>query len=711
MLHAGADDANPLQRRTVNAPYRLHELGWLGFERLCRALLDDAGVEVTVWERLAGIQARTSAMSGVQGVGLPELPGPTRIVIQRLLRDGRLDRLRHITAPGEAHAVKPHVSLLVLTDAMLQAGEAEALQQTWQGDLEGAPAALMDARAIGEALDARPLARLRAPWALGVRDRETLPSAARSTVDVDAAHALASVFVPTRAHALCVQTLVRHRFAVLTGPPEMGKTAIARMVALAQLSAGWEAHECTRPDDLWRAFDRSAAQVFVADDAFGSTEYRPDAAERWALELPRILQSLDDRHWLVWTSRPTPLRAGLGRIRREHGTERFPQPAEVQVDAGALDVAEKALILYRHARCGGLAPWAVAALRELGWEIVSHRDYTPERIRRLIAVRLPGISQTVSPAWLRGAIERELREPTPQMAASYHALSGEQQALLLAMLDSPAGPVPERDLARAARRHTDGPLQRSPAELVDRLADHFLRVVPPSSVAWVHPSWRDLLIDELGGDAGARLRFLQRCGLDGALVALSVGGGPSGYRRVPLLRTDADWDALTDRLVHLELDDLDACRLLQALDTALAEVGDTHDTAELEALARTLLERCQRDWNAARLPLAVPALAAWLDTASHLDPRPQAPDVARTWIELAGDETRLQEFSRLAAVVKAHLPARFHELARAHSDVLPDGPHAPILGLLDPFDEPLVFAPELDRDRELVDLVLADLAP
>ena len=50
----------------------------------------------------------------------------------------------------------------------------------------------------------------------------------------------------------------------------------------------------------------------------------------------------DDKHWLVWTSPPAPFKAGLRRIHREHGVERFPQPAQVQVDAADLDVAEKA---------------------------------------------------------------------------------------------------------------------------------------------------------------------------------------------------------------------------------------------------------------------------------------------------------------------------------------------------------------------------------
>ena len=62
------------------------------------------------------------------------------------------------------------------------------------------------------------------------------------------------------------------------------------------------------------------------------------------------------------------------------------------------------------------------------------------------------------------------------MAASYAALEPEHRELLFAMLDSPPGPVAERDLAAALRRHAASGLPKAPADLVDRLADHFLRV-------------------------------------------------------------------------------------------------------------------------------------------------------------------------------------------------------------------------------------------
>jgi hypothetical protein len=62
------------------------------------------------------------------------------------------------------------------------------------------------------------------------------------------------------------------------------------------------------------------------------------------------------------------------------------------------------------------------------------------------------------------------------MATSFGALGDEHRDVLVALLDTPPGPVAERELVAALRRHHDGSLSRPPLHLVDRLADHFLRV-------------------------------------------------------------------------------------------------------------------------------------------------------------------------------------------------------------------------------------------
>ncbi len=174
---------------------------------------------------------------------------------------------------------------------------------------------------------------------------------------------------------------------------------------------------------------------------------------------------------------PAPLRAGLRRIHREHGVERWPQPAEVQVSAADLSVEEKALILFRHAKAARLPPEPVAVVRRHGREIVDHPHLTPERIRRLVSDRLAPLA--AGPAGelaelsalpddrLAAVIATEIREPTEAMTTSFRALPAEHRALLVALVDAPPGSVGERDLASAMRRHADGGLPRAPGELID----------------------------------------------------------------------------------------------------------------------------------------------------------------------------------------------------------------------------------------------------
>jgi hypothetical protein len=158
-------------------------------------------------------------------------------------------------------------------------------------------------------------------------------------------------------------------------------------------------------------------------------------------------------------------------------------------------------------------------------------------------------------------------------------------------------------------------------------------------VEWVHPSWRDLVIEELAEDAATRRHFLARCGVDGGALALSGAGGTDGRRERPLLREDADWDALGDGLYSLchDLDDVEAVQLLRVLDAA-------GDDVEVLALVELVLKRL--GW--AGRAVSVDALAAWAPLARKLDPPPEPPAVTMTWLELEPH----------------HAPATHEELAR-----------------------------------------------
>jgi len=684
----------------TDAPYRLDALGWLQFDRLCPLVLEaETGLSDLQW-RARGDTGRVALVDGEVAFrdGARRLPGPVAVaaiwVRDKSALERRLDvfRGRVVAACADADA-RPSDALLVFTNLD---GDAARESLSWDPVAREQCTLVLGAAEISASLDRHPSLRAAMPSVLGLRDLDALIDAdvrRRSSIDLERAQELARVFWPTRAYERARTVLEQHRFVVLTGPPEMGKTAIAEMLALSCLTDGWEAHECSDPDQVWPVFDRERRQVFVADDAFGSTEYRPDAAERWARGLERLLEMLDAQHVLIWTSRPAPLKAGLRRVQRESGAERFPTPGEVLVDASNLDLADKTLILFRHAKNRDAHGYVRALVRSAGLSIVEHPHFTPERIRRFVTDRideLPGLV-TDDTSLLLAVVERELASPTDAMRTSFRALGPEHRELLVSLLDAPAGLIDERELAAIVRRHHAGGLSRPVGELIDRLTDHFLRVTP-LGIGWVHPSWRDLVIDELREDSNARQHFLSVSGVDGVTLALSRAGGAAGERVLPLLITDADWDAIGDRLHALgrELEDRELARVMLAIGATLSGIGGGPRRRELDSLAMNVLAATRRTWDDRDGAIPVFLLEAWYALGAYVSEWVTPPLLSATWAELHPG----------GLVLECPDPA---ELARTEEWLA-------LAGMLSRYDRTTLEALGFfDRDRELLERLIVTL--
>ncbi len=176
-------------------------------------------------------------------------------------------------------------------------------------------------------------------------------------------------------------------------------------------------------------------------------------------------------------------------------------------------------------------------------------------------------------------------------------------------------------------------------------------------VAWVHPTWRDLVIERLAGDAALRRHFLGRCGPHGVVLALSTGGGAAGERRLPLICDDEDWDAVGDRIYTLvpELEHPELAMILTAVRGALHEARRSDAAAALDegrALARLTLQRTASVWEAANAAVSLECVDAWLLLSADLDPPLWPGFLAMTWAELLptrmpdpGDLAEAQRFS------------------------------------------------------------------
>lgn len=472
----------------------------------------------------------------------------------------------------------------------------------------------------------------------------------RSQAFLNDAQNLRPVFVATRAYEKALAMLEAHGFVVLTGPPEMGKTAIAKMLALLQAAEGWDVIDCRNPEDFERAFAAQRRQLYIADDVFGSTEYQPAVAQAWERALPQVIPRLDDEHWFIWTSRPAPLREGLNALHLQGPAERFPAPANVTVDAADLFSEERALILLAHCRRTELSESARQFVVHHGVALAEHARFTPQRAARFAAQATELVDPEAEDP--EAIINAAMADVTPAMRNAFRNMGDEQHALLISLLDAEAElTVDAIEAAYDRHRHTDGTGGHSVLELLSLLEEQVLRRMDPEDrYAWAHPSWRDLVILRLMDDSAKRRRFLTRCGVAGLELAASTAGG-TGDRRHPFLRTPADRELFADRVIdQAETGQLpDHRRLLLAVSGLLQD--PTEPTVETAELAGKLLDQARERWDGARCVIP--------------------PDVLELYYEVSAAATPLRPGPLLDPTYEAHctrMKARFSRSAIAEYD-------------------------------------------
>jgi Novel STAND NTPase 3 len=482
--------------------YRLDDLGWYQFERLCQALLRaHYGAALEAWGSSQdfgrdayspgplnypspGHQTAGSFIFQVKFISDANAPGAR--LKTPIFAAVRAEMSRIQTRIVRKTWTTPNVYSL-LTNAPVSATHRKDLIALIQGTLPTSQIVILGATDIAASLDNSPLIRLSYPQILGLRDLQSLLAktvnadiVSRSTIALEQVSELAQVFVATGAYNHALKILENHGFAVLTGPPEMGKTATAWMIALARFTNGWEVFDCRSPSELFKVYERERHQLFIADDAFGSTEYRPEIATEWAHVLDRVIGLCGPRHWVIWTSRPAPLKTGLDRLHLQGTIATFPDPMQIHVDASRLSVAEKAQILYRHAKAASLTKTAVDLVRNNATAIVESDHFTPLRIKRLIKEQMPQV-MTAKPGQerrdrLREAIESGLQQSSPAMRTSFSVLTEEHRTFLIAMLNGSNKPMRITELDELRRDLIGGVPSESTLRISGLMDDHFIKL-------------------------------------------------------------------------------------------------------------------------------------------------------------------------------------------------------------------------------------------
>jgi hypothetical protein len=151
-------------------------------------------------------------------------------------------------------------------------------------------------------------------------------------------------------------------------------------------------------------------------------------------------------------------------------------------------------------------------------------------------------------------------------------------------------------------------------------------------VQWIHPSYRDLVVEELRADDRLRSRFLEVADLEGIKLAVSQAGGTSGQRCLPLLITVKDWELLSERCLCLfgTDDDERTIQLLRVLRSATVDLDGEDRTRMVDTLS-ACCEAVRKKWDESRAAVKEGSLRELFDASVLIDPLPVAPRLGPTW--------------------------------------------------------------------------------
>jgi hypothetical protein len=256
----------------------------------------------------------------------------------------------------------------------------------------------------------------------------------------------AKYWAETPAYAVVVGTLEREGVCVITGPPGVGKSFLAEMVALRAVHDGWQViHVADGIEEAWDAVRSNTKQLFLYDDFLGQAELKATAtSEATSLVnfLAHVRRHRQDKRLAITTRDHVLSQAasaaseGLRQLTRD--------PPHYAITATAYWPSTRAEILFNHLYFAPLAPGEhdKLALDRRMLAVVEHPSYNPRMIEAAIT-RMP--PQATAGEVLDQMI-RTLDHPDELWAVSFDVLTPLAQSILLTLATLPPRPVPHAEI-------------------------------------------------------------------------------------------------------------------------------------------------------------------------------------------------------------------------------------------------------------------------
>jgi hypothetical protein len=224
--------------------------------------------------------------------------------------------------------------------------------------------------------------------------------------------------------------------------------------------------------------------------------------------------------------------------------------------------------------------------------------------------------------------------------------------------------------------------------ILDDLREAFVRL-RGLNVDWIHPSYRDLVIEELAADNMLRQRVLTSITLSGLKVAVSDTSGSRGEKKYPLIASPSDWNLLCEGCVKLvgSCSVADTTDALEVLASAAQNATQLDVRHELSQIIFKVCDEVRERWDANGAILTGHQLLTFCQTSLLASRLPVLPRLDHSWETLekrvitnirvweadnAVDSDVLHEWIKLTQAISENEPRflRKKQFPAKHHDVL-----------------------------------------
>jgi hypothetical protein len=152
-------------------------------------------------------------------------------------------------------------------------------------------------------------------------------------------------------------------------------------------------------------------------------------------------------------------------------------------------------------------------------------------------------------------------------------------------------------------------------------------------IDWIHPSCRDLVIEELAKEHDLQSKFLESMSLQGIKLAISDSGGAVGDRHMPLMTHQGNWDLLKRRCLKVIASGTQE-EITDLLTVIVSAATNTTDTERKSHLGRTIASVCEAvrtKWDCNASSLSTEDLTAYCNASILIAPLAPIPKLASSW--------------------------------------------------------------------------------